>query len=303
LAQLATVLGRYDEMVRHSRRLDLLTNQSQLLDLGKAGVTDNSIRGRSLVDFRKDVFSQYGEDGIIAEIIRLIGVENRFFVEFGAGDGLYLSNTRALAQQGWSGVWIDADGDKFQGMQDNAKGFSIRCVHRRIGIHENTIDSVLDEVRAPKNPDLCSIDIDGDDWQVWESMVQYRPRCVVVEANPTFPLNVEFVQKEGSYIGNSALALVLLGRAKGYALVCYNGLNCFFVREDLAGRMNLADRRFAFLYLLDPVADIYAASSYDGKIFVLGNPVYGFREAMSTSDLAREALKLNVHYGEGLLEL
>jgi hypothetical protein len=283
--------------------LDLLTNQTQFLDLGKPTATADSTRGCSLVDFRKDVFSQYGEDGIIAQIIRLIGAENRFFVEFGAGDGLYLSNTRALAQQGWSGVWIEADADKFQGMQENAKGFSIRCIQRRIGIRENTIDGVLHGAGAPENPDLCSIDIDGDDWQVWESMVQYRPRCVVVEANPTFPLNVEFVQKEGSYIGNSALALALLGKTKGYALVCYNGLNCFFVREDLASRLHLADRRFAALYLLDAVADLYAASSYDGKIFVVGNPVYGFREVVQTSDLAREAFKLNVYYGEWLLEL
>ncbi|OFV80874.1 MAG: hypothetical protein A2Y78_08865 [Acidobacteria bacterium RBG_13_68_16] len=289
-------------MVRHSRRLDLLTNQSQSPALGAAAANKDATRGCSLLDFRKDVFSQYGEDGIIAEIIRLIGAENRFFVEFGAGDGLYLSNTRALAQQGWSGVWIEADSDKFQGMQENAKGFSIRCVHRRIGICENTIDGVLDEVGAPENPDLCIIDIDGDDWQVWESMVRSRPRCVVVEANPTFPLNVEFVQKEGSYIGNSALALALLGKAKGYALVCYNGLNCFFVREDLASRLHLADRRFAALYLLDAVADLYAASSYDGKIFVVGNAVYGFREVAQTSDLAREAFKLNVYYGEWLLE-
>ena len=45
--------------------------------------------------YKKNIFSQYGEDGIIDEILkRLQRVSNKQCCEFGAWDGKFLSNLR-----------------------------------------------------------------------------------------------------------------------------------------------------------------------------------------------------------------
>src|SRR5215203_1913120 len=62
----------------------------------------------SLCRHHGQVYSQNGEDGIIAEIFRRIGERDRFFVEIGTENGLQ-NNTRFLLERGWKGVWIDAD--------------------------------------------------------------------------------------------------------------------------------------------------------------------------------------------------
>jgi hypothetical protein len=58
--------------------------------------------------FEYQVYSQNGEDGIIAEIFKRIGTTNRVFVEFGVGDGLQ-NNTAYLLLKNWIGFWIEAN--------------------------------------------------------------------------------------------------------------------------------------------------------------------------------------------------
>ena len=53
-------------------------------------------------------YSEGDQDGIIQEIFRRIGVTNKFFVEFGCGDGLQ-NNTLYLLLGGWKGVWMDGN--------------------------------------------------------------------------------------------------------------------------------------------------------------------------------------------------
>src|SRR6476660_9739248 len=64
---------------------------------------------RSLNRFEYKAFSQSGEDGILHEIFRRIGLEGAgTFIEIGVGDGLE-NNTLQLLQMGWRGLWLEAD--------------------------------------------------------------------------------------------------------------------------------------------------------------------------------------------------
>ena len=74
-----------------------------------------------LYDFARNVHSQRGEDGIIEKIFDTIKPQNKWFVEFGAWDGIHLSNTRLLAEKGWSGVFIEASEKRFNELKNNYK--------------------------------------------------------------------------------------------------------------------------------------------------------------------------------------
>ena len=64
----------------------------------------------NLLDYKKNISSQYGEDGIIEKIIQILNpLENKFFVEFGAWDGINLSNARLLFEKNWNGMFIEGD--------------------------------------------------------------------------------------------------------------------------------------------------------------------------------------------------
>jgi hypothetical protein len=193
------------------------------------------------------VYSQHDEDGIIEEVFNRIGVTDRFFVEFGIGDGLENCTTYCLLK-GWSGVWIDGSAACYQGILKNLD-FLIaqKRLRARYGfITAENIESLFQEMEVPAEFDFLSIDIDLNDYWVWKAIRRFRPRVVAIEYNASFKQTVACtVPYDGSaswdtwsnYYGSSLKALEYLGAEKGYRLVgCnYTGVTAFFVREDCAG--------------------------------------------------------------------
>ena len=112
-------------------------------------------------------------------------------------------------------------------------------------INAENIQSLFDKANTPIEPDLLSIDIDYNDYYVWDAITKYKPRVVIIEYNSIFRPDTHFVVKynpnrmwdKTSHYGASLLALEQLGRQKGYCLVgcVFSGSNAFFVREDLVG--------------------------------------------------------------------
>jgi hypothetical protein len=191
-------------------------------------------------------FSQNGEDGAIAEIIRRIGTTNRYFVEFGASNG-FENNTVLLLRQGWGGLWIDGDRDAVTEAQNH---FAPEIKGRRLTVIEafitaENIEDLFRQGHVPEEFDLLSIDIDRNDYYVWEKITHYRPRIAVVEYNALYPPTMSWVipydpkamWDRTSHTGASLKALEELGRKKGYSLVGCNlsGVNAFFIRDDLLG--------------------------------------------------------------------
>jgi hypothetical protein len=192
------------------------------------------------------VFSQGGEDGAIAEIFRRIGTTNRTFVEFGSGDG-FENNTVLLLRQGWSGLWIDGD----SAAMAKARGhFRPEIEARKLTLMEafitaENIEDLFRQGKVPEEFDLVSIDLDRNDYYIWEKISHYHPRAVVIEYNPLYPPTMSWVVPydpkamwDGtSRTGASLKALEELGSRKGYSLVgcTLNGANGFFIRNDLLG--------------------------------------------------------------------
>ena len=191
--------------------------------------------------------SQSGEDGILREIFRRLGIERGWFVELGAWDGVLYSNAYALLQKGWQGVGIECDPDKFRELQRNMAGVTtyVPICRRVTCAGDDRLEAILAGTAIPRDFELLSIDIDGHDYWVWESLKHYRPAVVVIEYNSHFSAadakairidETRVYDGESPRHGASAAALEQLGRSKGYMLVAYTGfLNVIFVRQDLAG--------------------------------------------------------------------
>lgn len=175
-------------------------------------------------------FSQSGEDGILRELIRLLDPP-RFFVEFGVEFGTEC-NTRALKQWGWCGIAWDGE----------HANHDWNIYQERITA--GNVNSLFSKYRIPCDLGVLSIDIDGNDYHVWDALdTRYRPSIVVSEYNASIPANESrtipydagFRWDGTNYYGASFLALSKLGEKKGYRLVGANaiGVNLFFVRNDL----------------------------------------------------------------------
>jgi len=227
----------------------------------------------ALVKAYKNVYSQGGEDGILAEIFRIVGTQNKWCVEFGAWDGVFLSNTcNLIRNDGWSAVMIEGNPERCDRIRENYpgnKGVIPLCA--MIGFEKgvDTIDHHLATTPIPKNFDLLRIDVDGIDWHIWESIVEYRPRIVVIEFNPTVPNDVVFIQDRDMGIneGCSAAALVELAREKNYELVAVTNGNCFFVVKEEFGKFAAAGVVDNKLSSMRNDRANYIWCTYNGKIY------------------------------------
>ena len=214
----------YDSMARLSDRH------------GYPGLTSKELR----------VFSQNGEDGVIAEILALVGVGRQFFVEFGVEDGVEC-NTRFLAEVlGWSGIYFEPHPENHRALRRRYSFNDQVATHCEFVTADNARE-LFERVGVPKDLDLLSIDIDGQDYWVWEALSDYRPRLVVIEYNSSLSFDAQLVEPRGKPYafdgyddyGASAGALMALGRRLGYTLVHTEmaGVNAFFVRDDLVGKL------------------------------------------------------------------
>jgi len=192
--------------------------------------------------FEASVYSQNGEDGIIEEIFRRLKIDRGVFVEIGAEWGMECNCARLAREEGWSGYFIEGDPRVFEGLKANYRAFpNVSCINA--WVTADNIEALLAAHGVPSEPQLLTIDIDGNDYWVWRSIEAWRPMVVAVEYNASYPppqrwvmaRNDEHVWKGTSYFGASLASLEALGESKGYSLVGTDsrGVNAFFVRSDL----------------------------------------------------------------------
>jgi hypothetical protein len=224
-----------------------------------------------LSDYSNNINSQYGEDGILAEIIRVIGADMpKNCVEFGAWDGKHLSNTWALVtNSSWKVIYIEADERRFNSLKlstiDNSNICAINAFVTDGSKPENSLRTLLESVDAQTHIGILSIDIDGNDYNVWRDFNGFDVSVVVIEYNHTIPFNVEFVDDGGrSFMGSSALALTKLARQKGYSLVACTLANCIFVRDDLFAKFRISDNSVETLMPKDGIT--YVCRNFAGEV-------------------------------------
>jgi hypothetical protein len=220
--------------------------------------------------FAENRYSQYGEDGILEEVFRRCGIEKGFFVEFGAWDGLRHSNTyNLMVGHGWRGIYIEADPKRFEALKQNVpQDDVIKLCERVAPSGTSSLDAILARHQIQDNIHLLSIDIDSDDYAVWASLERYNPLVVVVEHNPTIPLEVDYVQGTGRNVGNSARALFRIGKSKGYVGIAMTVTNLIFIRQDFFSRLKIEAPSLERLAGEDTTFRIFYG--YDGSLVHVG---------------------------------
>ncbi|WP_101068752.1 class I SAM-dependent methyltransferase [Roseovarius salinarum] len=198
-----------------------------------------------LADHRANVHSQAGEDGVITEILSRLGVLDaahpRWCVEFGAWDGVHLSNTcNLIRNHGFRAVLIEGSKRRYRQLCRNFPGDTVAKLCGFVGFEaSDNLDAHLSRTDIPRDFDFLSIDVDGCDYHVWESLTAYRPKVVCIEFNPTIPLDVEFVQPRDFSVkwGSSLKAFDTLARRLGYTPVAVTDANLVSVRDDLVTKV------------------------------------------------------------------
>lgn len=222
-----------------------------------------------------NVYSQDGEDGILAHIFETIGVRSHICVEFGAWDGFYLSNTANLWTKGWRGILIEANEERFVDLQRNIAAHNVKAIQgfvRHEG--EDTLERILRREGITETPDLVAIDIDGDDYHIFASLNELRPRVIICEYNPTVPPHMDLVAEPGNYFGASALAMVRLAEKKGYALVACTETNLIFVQQEYFDLFREYDTNLESIFV--PRHLVNLITGFGGDYLLSREPPYGF---------------------------
>jgi hypothetical protein len=230
---------------------------------------------RPLSEFRTNITSQYGEDGIIEELFNRLGAEDPFCIEFGAWDGKYLSNVWNLwHNKSWNALLVEAEKERADQLAKSISDFKKVTVHCTYvaPTGPDSIGEIVKKMNLPAKVDLLSIDIDGNDYFIFESLSYIKPRVIIVEYNPTIPPHLEIVQKEGEYFGASALSLCQLASSKGYKLAAITDTNLFFVESSDFAKLEIDELNLKRDFLGTHLAYVY--SSYDGKTFIDKTPPY-----------------------------
>jgi hypothetical protein len=258
-----------------------------------------------LLDYAANVYSQNGEDGILAKILEMLPAKDKWCVEFGAWDGQYLSNTCNLIERyGYSAVLIEPDRKKFADLlKKHGSNRNVIAQCRFVGIGpDDNLDHILADISIPKDFDVLSIDIEGNDYHVWDAISSYTPKIVRIAFNPTIPNEVEFVQPADPNVnqGASLLALTRLGRRKDYELVCVTHRTAIFVRSTLFSLFGIANNDPHTLR--EDVSSVtYFFCGYDGTLFVTGQVMfpshYGIHYKARLRQLPKIFRSYPVHFG------
>ena len=221
--------------------------------------------------YKKNIFSQYGEDGIIEEIFkRLESVSDKQCCEFGAWDGKFLSNTcNLITNHNYEAILIEADKKKFNELNINFPEKKVIKINKFVNfIGENTLDNILENNFFNKDFDFLSIDIDGCDYYIFEGLSKFTPKVICIEFNPSIPNKVNFIQEKDMKInqGSSAKSLIDLAFQKGYFPIASTNCNLFFIHNKFKKFLTNLDK-FDIDRLLPNSHDNFIFCGYDGTIF------------------------------------
>jgi hypothetical protein len=213
-------------------------------DLVRRGVKD--LPAFADVEFR--CHSQNGEDGILLYILSLLGTTNRRVVEICAGSGIECNAANLIINHGWRGLLFDGDPTLIaQGRDFYSKCGTTFLAPPTLVNAWITAENINELVASFAGPvDLLSLDLDGNDYWIWQALDVIRPRVVVAEVNAVWgpekavsmSYNPEYqldFSKQPYRCGASLPAFVKLGKKKGYRLVGMNSLffNAFFVEDGV----------------------------------------------------------------------
>jgi hypothetical protein len=193
-------------------------------------------------------------------------------VDVGACDGIIWSNTRNLiVNRKWQGLLIEQDEEAFADLAEAYKGYArVHGVRSSVDTGHNNLDKLLHEYGVTQDFDFLSIDIEGNDYHIFHSVRAYTPKVVVIDFNPSIGNDVVVIQQDDPevHVGSSLLALIELGRQKGYQLAAVTDWNAIFVRDDLFAALGVIDNDIKQMYI--PPFEMRMFQTLDGCTHLFG---------------------------------
>lgn len=201
---------------------------------------------KNIQDYEFKVFSQNGEDGIIQFLIQNTEIKNKIFVEFGVETYKEANTKFLLLNNGWSGLIIDGDKNAMEKIASSDLHWKYDLKSIGNFITKDNINKIIKSAGIEGEIGLLSVDIDGNDYWVFENIDCVNPQILIMEYNSMFgdihkisvPYDENFVRSQkhysNLYYGASIAALCDIANKKGYDLVGSNsfGNNLFFIRHD-----------------------------------------------------------------------
>lgn len=194
------------------------------------------------------VFSQYGDDGIIQFLVDYLDIINKTFVEFGVENYLEANTRYLLIENNWKGLIIDGSKKNIDFVkQDNIHWRQDLTALSNFVTKEN-INTLLASNGFQGEIGLLHVDIDGNDYWVWNAINVVDPIILILEYNSLFgddntwtiPYAPNFVRTNAHYsnlyYGTSLSSLVILSEKRDYIFIGCNsaGNNAFFVKKKYA---------------------------------------------------------------------
>lgn len=245
---LARVFGISPQLAMLQREID----ENRVL---AARVLINQIKSlgplESITDAGFKVFSQWDDDGIIQYLVHHLAVEPKTFIEFGVQD-YRESNTRfLLMNNNWTGLVIDARREYIDYIVKDDIYWRYDLTAVCAFIDRDNINGIFVGNGFEGEIGILSIDIDGNDYWIWDAITVVEPVVVIIEYNSLFgdqraitiPYEPKFDRTQAHYsnlcYGASLKALCLLAEKKGYEFIGSNsnGNNAYFVRKDKIGKL------------------------------------------------------------------
>lgn len=231
---------RVDRLCLHLDEVKL--NQGIILS-----TLNESKTSKNLQDYEFKVFSQFGEDGIIQHLTKIVEIKNRTFIEFGVED-FFESNCRfLLMKDNWKGFVVDGSSSNIKRLKNSYFFWMYHIDAIDAFITKDNINEILVRSGFDEDVGILSVDIDGNDFYVLEAIRVIKPRILICEYNAVFGAkrkisvlydeHFDRTNKHYSdlYFGASLAAITYLANKRGYTLVGTDRMcgNLFFVRNDL----------------------------------------------------------------------
>lgn len=276
------ILSKYfsDKFFKNKLEKDIETLKKLI---GTLKVDQNkSKKDNDLNKFEFKVFSQFGEDGIIQFIIDNINIQKKIFIEFGV-ENYEEANTRFLLENNnWQGLVIDSSDENIKYIKNKDYYWKNKLVAVCDFIKVNNINQILKKNNFQGQVGLLSIDIDGNDYWVWECIEVINPDIIIIEYNArlgyenslTIPYKEDFqrgANQDKIFYGASLKALYNLGIKKGYSLIGtnMNGNNAFFVKNKLIVGTKLTSKKPSECFNFNSFTE-----TFDQANNIIKDPIY-----------------------------
>lgn len=201
----------------------------------------------SMADVEFRIHSQFGDDGIIQWLVARLPTVPKRFIEFGVEDYTEANTRFLMLNNGWRGLVMDGSEKNIERLRRRPWFWRHALDAWVCFVTRENVDSEIGKWARGEPVGLLHIDVDGNDYWLWDAIRSIVPAIVVMEYNALFgperaisiPYKPDFRRlvehHTGQYAGASLAALTHLANAKGYALIGSNtaGNNAYFVRREL----------------------------------------------------------------------